>query len=421
MTEEISIATFVQQRKGGSLKDKKILIVGVGGLGCELIKCFVGSGFTNLDIIDMDVIELTNLNRQFLFRPSDIGKSKAVVAAEYFSRIKAYKDLSITAHYCQIQDKDASFYLQFDVIVSGLDSVEARRWLNAMVHSLLEYDPVDGSLKQESIIPLIDGGTEAMKGSVRVILPGLTACFECTIDLFPPQLRLPLCTISNKPRKFAHCLEFAAFVLWKQHNPNESFDADSPVHLEWICREARERARDFGILYDASESSCKAAQRVLKNVIPAISSTNAIIAAMCCNEVLKLILECGSTLNNYFLYNGTESIYCNSFENERLANCLVCSPLKTNERIQSKISFETTVQELVDLLKKNYSFNSPSIRTSTKTVYFESIEQIRQENEMKRLREFASEQEIESNEMSLFISSASTPQPLVIVVSSGPK
>ena len=285
-----------------------------------------------------------------------------------------------------------------------------------MVHSLLEYDPIDGSLKQETVIPLIDGGTEAMKGLTCVLLPGITACFECTIDLFSLQLRIPLRTVSNKQRQFAHCLEYSAFVLWKQHNPEESFDADSPSHLEWICKEAKERAINFGILYDANESTCKAAQRVLKNIIPAISSTNAIIASMCCNEVFKLILECGSTLNNYFLYNGTESIYCNSFENERLTGCLVCSPMKTNDKLQRKLSFETTVQEMVNLLKEKYSFTSPSIRTPSRTIYFESIDQIKEENETKQLGEFATDQEIESNEMSLFISDPSITQPLVIVV-----
>ena len=52
--------------------------------------------------------------------------------------------------------------------------------------SLLNYE--DGELDQSSVIPLVDGGTEGFKGNARVMLPGMTACVECTLDLYPPQV-----------------------------------------------------------------------------------------------------------------------------------------------------------------------------------------------------------------------------------------
>ena len=89
-------------------------------------------------------------------------------------------------HNCPIQDKDEDFYRGFHIVVCGLDSIVARRWINSMVHSLLEYDE-DGEIVKTSVRPIVDGGTEGFKGNARVITPGETACIECTLDLYPPQ------------------------------------------------------------------------------------------------------------------------------------------------------------------------------------------------------------------------------------------
>lgn len=61
-------------------KDSKIFVVGAGGIGCELLKNLVLTGFTNLHVIDLDTIDVSNLNRQFLFQRQHVGQSKSVCA-----------------------------------------------------------------------------------------------------------------------------------------------------------------------------------------------------------------------------------------------------------------------------------------------------------------------------------------------------
>lgn len=112
-------------------------------------------------IVIADTIDISNLNRQFLFRKADVGSYKAEVAARFVeNRVKGVK---ITPHNCKIQDFDEDFYMQFQIIVCGLDSIEARRWINATLVNMVDED-VDDSLK-----PLIDGGTEGVSSPPQAL------------------------------------------------------------------------------------------------------------------------------------------------------------------------------------------------------------------------------------------------------------
>ncbi|KAH0946195.1 hypothetical protein HN011_008348 [Eciton burchellii] len=368
------------------LENCKVLVVGAGGLGCELLKNLVLMGFRQIHVIDMDTIELSNLNRQFLFRHKDIGSYKAEVAARFInSRIPG---CNIIPHNCEIQAKDESFYQQFHMVICGLDSIVARRWLNGMLHSLLVYE--NGELDKSSITPLIDGGTEAFKGNARVIYPGLSPCIECTLNLYPPQVTYPLCTIANTPRLPEHCIEYVKVIQWSKENPfNCAIDGDDPQHINWIYEKSNERAAQFGI----QGLTYRLVQGVIKNIIPAVASTNAVIAAACATEAFKLASNCNATLNNYMVLNDLDGIYTYTYEAERKENCLTCSQIIQEIEIKDP---KYKLQDLIELLctRPDIQMKSPGLTTyidgKNKTLYMravQSIEEKTRENLSKTLIE----------------------------------
>jgi ubiquitin-activating enzyme E1 C len=301
------------------LEDSRVLVIGAGGLGCELLKDLTLVGFKNIDVIDMDTVEVSNLNRQFLFRPSDINKPKAEVAAAFIN--KRVPGANVIPHYCKIQDKDDDFYSQFNLVIAGLDSIEARRWINTTLVNMVEVDEETGAIDPDTVIPLIDGGTEGFKGQARVILPRVTSCFECSLEMFPTDpLNFPMCTLAQTPRQPEHCVEYVVSVAWKEAFPDKKLDKDNPEHLQWIYERSLERANKFGI----KGVTYRLTQGVVKRIIPAIASTNAVIAAACANEAFKVATSCSPYLNNYMMYNGSSSVYTYTFTYEKKNSCPVC-------------------------------------------------------------------------------------------------
>ncbi|XP_013419736.1 NEDD8-activating enzyme E1 catalytic subunit isoform X2 [Lingula anatina] len=393
---------------GFILESCKILVIGAGGLGCELLKDLALLGFRKIDVIDMDTIDVSNLNRQFLFRRSDVGKPKAECAAAFVNA--RVPGCEVTPHYAKIQDFDSSFYRQFHILVCGLDSIVARRWINGMLISLLNYE--DGMVDQQSIIPMVDGGTEGFKGNGRVILPGMTACVECTLELYPPQVNFPMCTIAHTPRLPEHCIEYARVLLWPQEKPfgeEVNIDGDDPQHIKWIFEKSLERAREYqitGVTY-------RLTQGVVKRIIPAVASTNAVISAACATEVFKLATSCCPPLNNYVNFNDTEGVYTYTFEIERKEDCPVCSqvpqPLNFSE--------DSKLQEIIDYLTESttYQMKSPGITTmidgKNRTLYMQTIQSIRQrtkENLKKSLQELGL-----THGQEIYVADPTTPNALV--------
>jgi ubiquitin-activating enzyme E1 C len=115
--------------------------------------------------------------------------------------------------------------------------------------------------------------------------------------LFPPQTKFPLCTLAETPRTAAHCIEYAHLIAWGAERGGEPFNADDPEHMKWVYDAALVRAELFGIVGVTLSHT----QGVVKNIIPAIPSTNAIVAAACALEVLKMATMCATGMSNYMM------------------------------------------------------------------------------------------------------------------------
>ncbi|XP_059175412.1 ubiquitin-like modifier-activating enzyme 6 [Physella acuta] len=183
------------------LADTKLFMVGCGAIGCEMLKNFallgVGTRSGKLTITDNDLIEKSNLNRQFLFRPCHIQKPKSVTAKQ--AALEINKDLQIEAHQHRVGPHteetvytDAFFESQ-DIIVNALDNVEARRYM-------------DGRCVTNQR-PLMESGTMGTKGHVQVIVPHLTESYTSQQD--PKDEDFPYCTIKSFPATLEHCIQWA--------------------------------------------------------------------------------------------------------------------------------------------------------------------------------------------------------------------
>ncbi|XP_041639928.1 ubiquitin-like modifier-activating enzyme 1 [Cheilinus undulatus] len=183
------------------LKSQKYFLVGAGAIGCELLKNFaligLGAGEEgHITLTDMDFIERSNLNRQFLFRSQDIGKPKSEVAAKAVKEMNP--QMKITAHQNRLDADseevyDYNFFMGLDGVAAALDNVEARVYL-------------DGRCVQHHK-PLLEGGTQGSQGHTLVVVPGLTESYGPAKS--SSGSTIPLCTLKNFPHHIEHTLQWA--------------------------------------------------------------------------------------------------------------------------------------------------------------------------------------------------------------------
>ncbi|KAF8463469.1 hypothetical protein BDZ91DRAFT_698380 [Kalaharituber pfeilii] len=192
---------------GKEFQDKIVsvntFLVGTGAIGCEMLKNWAMMGLATgpkgkITVTDMDSIEKSNLNRQFLFRPADVGKPKSECAAAAVSVMNPDLAGKITT----LRDRvgpdtehvfNEDFWEELDLVTNALDNVEARTYVDRRCVFFRK--------------PLLESGTLGTKGNTQVVLPGVTESYSSSQD--PPEQSFPMCTLRSFPNKIEHTIAWA--------------------------------------------------------------------------------------------------------------------------------------------------------------------------------------------------------------------
>ncbi|KAG4994850.1 hypothetical protein JHK84_031817 [Glycine max] len=195
---QISVFGQKLQKK---LEDSKVFVVGSGALGCEFLKNLALMGVScgsqgKLTITDDDVIEKSNLSRQFLFRDWNIGQAKSTVAASAAAAINPSFNIEALQNRVGSETENVfndTFWENLSVVVNALDNVNARLYVD---QRCLYFQK-----------PLLESGTLGAKCNTQMVIPHLTENYGASRD--PPEKQAPMCTVHSFPHNIDHCLTWA--------------------------------------------------------------------------------------------------------------------------------------------------------------------------------------------------------------------
>lgn len=206
------------------LSNVKQFLVGAGAIGCEMLKnwAMIGLGTGpqgRIWVTDMDQIEKSNLNRQFLFRPKDVGQLKSECA----SRAVQAMNPDLKGHIEMLKDRVAQdtehifnekFWENLDGVTNALDNVDARTYVDRRCVFFHK--------------PLLDSGTLGTKGNTQVVLPRLTESYSSSQD--PPEQSFPMCTLRSFPNRIEHT------IAWAKELFNNVFTAPADIVNSYITQ-----------------------------------------------------------------------------------------------------------------------------------------------------------------------------------------
>ncbi|MHA1377170.1 MAG: ThiF family adenylyltransferase [Candidatus Helarchaeota archaeon] len=340
------------------LKNARVLIAGVGGLGCEVAKNLAMLGISKLDLVDLDIIEHSNLNRQILFVGAKMGQPKAKVAANKLKEINPH--ITVKGYYTSLERLDPAIYKAADVVVGGLDSTNARLNLNAQCIRFKK--------------PLVDGGVSGYHGHIYTTFPYINACFECNPLPESEIDEMAACTVVGKPRKRVHCVLKANMFFIDKFNKEP--DPKNLKHIKFLQKAANTlvERHNFYPLFTEAE-----VYQLIDKHDPGLITINAVISSLQSHETIKIInwlagnKKLGEPIKSYVIFNAmTMKLYY--IEKKRNPNCRQCG--SNVKRIDIKINRREKCNRIVDKIIKLGFTEDPEMEPILTIMDFDMIREI---------------------------------------------
>ncbi len=184
MSDRYNRQLLIKHWDQNKIQQSTVTLIGLGALGGVAAASLAMAGVGTLILVDLDTIELSNLNRQLFFRATDIGKPKVKVCAQVLRELNP--EIDVNELFMPIENAPRHVLETSTVILDGLDTFQARRWVN--------------SFAVGANIPLVSGGMFSFLGNLQVVIPQESPCLECQ-SLIPEEELQKACTPFGEVRK----------------------------------------------------------------------------------------------------------------------------------------------------------------------------------------------------------------------------
>lgn len=330
-----------------NLSSAKVLVAGVGALGCEVAKNLALMGVGELLLVDNDTVELSNLSRQMLYTDQDIAKPKAKVAEE---RIKQMNPLiKVLGLQTDVRKVPEEIFAEIDVIVSAVDNWPTRRWLNSM-----------GVMTKK---PLVDVATDGYYGNVQVVIQGETCCLECHADaLISAEIQASECSLRRRnPSELVSELEERGIRL-------------DPADAEALFRHNVKTIYDIKFappsVVDTMDFRLRGLVLEIRSLLnpkmPALQTVSSTIAALGVFEVVRILHKgsLGRAFSGLMVFDGLKA-RLSHIKLEKNPNCHVCGH-EPDKPFELNVSVNEFVADVKERVSNLFMFPDAKIQLGTK-------------------------------------------------------